>query len=96
MITRERAGTISVCRVVDLIASKRCTKETGNWLHALFNKLKFYYNNYIDIAGVVNSNIGTAERDKIKDDTPLLYLLTGVKEFEFILFAMNFISISFM
>ena len=81
MITHERAGTLSVHRVVEIIASKKYTKETGNWLRTLFNKLKLQFNQYIDIAGITSTSTRNAVRDKIKDDTPLLYFLTGMKAF---------------
>ena len=75
MVTRERAKTLSIHRVIELVASKRCTKQTGTWLRSLFSKLKLQFNQYVEIAGI---NSGNAERGKIEDDTPLLHLLTGI------------------
>ena len=81
IITINHAGTITIGRVIEL-AKKNSTEEYAKYLDNLYKRVKKLYNEYVKMIGGVGSKEGASNYQNhkiftIKDDVPLLYLLSG-------------------
>lgn len=81
-ITFEKAASLPIGRVIDL-ATKRCSKDMGDYLHELYEHVKSGYNKYVEvIGGAIGAGACAAVKrgEKvyiISDEIPLLHFLTG-------------------
>ena len=82
LITYERATAISIKRVVQLVA-KRYGSPMGDYILALYDRVKKGYNGYVEmIGGAIGAGACAALKQgnkiyTIADDVPLLHFLTG-------------------
>ncbi len=81
-MTYERTTTVTIHRVVQL-AAKRYGSPMGEYIVALYDRVKTGYNDYVDlIGGAIGAGACAALKQgnkiyTIADDVPLLHFLTG-------------------
>ena len=82
-ITFEKAASLPIRRVVDL-AARRYSKDMGDYLCELYERVKSGYNKYVEvIGGAIGAGACAAVKrgEKIyviSDEIPLLHFLTGM------------------
>ncbi len=82
LVTYERTTTVTIYRVVQR-ASKRCGSPMGEYILALYERVKRGYNDYVElIGGAIGAGACAALKHgnkiyTINDDVPLLHFLTG-------------------
>ena len=82
LITYERTTTVTILRVVQL-AAKRYGSPMGEYIMALYERVKKGYNDYVEmIGGAIGAGACAALKQgnriyTIADDIPLLHFLTG-------------------
>jgi len=82
MVTYERATSLPIGRVVDL-AVRRYSQEMGEYIRALYTRVKDGYNKYVELlGGAIGAGACAALRQgnkvyTIADDIPLLHFLSG-------------------
>lgn len=82
LLTYDQAATMTIGHVITQ-AEKNSSKESGQHLRALYERVKMNYNNYVElIGGAIGAGACAAVRRgnkifTIADDIPLLHFLTG-------------------
>ena len=82
LITYDRTTTVSILRVVQL-AAKRYGSPMGDYILAMYDRVKKGYNGYVEmIGGAIGAGACAALKQgnkiyTIADDVPLLHFLTG-------------------
>ncbi len=79
-MTYEQARTITIHRVVQL-AAKRYGSSTGEYILALYDRVKRGYNDYVTLIGAIGAARTALKQGNkvctIADDLTLLHFLTG-------------------